>query len=79
MSSTLKYTGEDTEFKFFEDYFQEFKIRISVRKLDGEVFFNADDFAKAMGFENHKELIKSQEAQEALQMYIGKLMKGGVA
>lgn len=79
MSSTLKHTGEDNLYNYFEDYFQNIKIRIMVRKLDGEILFNADDVAVACGYKNHQEMIKSSEGQSLMKLYANQLTKGGIA
>lgn len=72
----MKYTGEDTEYKYFVDIFGDIEIRMQVCKSTNQLYFNQDDVAKALGFKDDQEMITS--SPELTDKYLDAMNNGMV-
>ena len=46
----MQKTGEDKNYIYFMDHFQDTPVQVIQDKKTGEIFFNADDVVRILGF-----------------------------
>jgi len=59
----MKQISENSTHINYIDYFKGNQVRMSKCKATGEVLFNSDDFAKALGFKDHNDMVSDPEIQ----------------
>ena len=56
----MQKTGEDKNYIYFMDHFQDTPVQVMQDKKTGEIFFNADDVVKILGLgDNIKEFLET--------------------
>jgi len=59
----MKQISENSTHINYLDYFQGKQVRISKSKATGEIFFNSDDVAKALGYKDHNDMMADPKVQ----------------
>lgn len=58
----MQKTGEDKNYVYFMDHFQDTPVQVIQDKKTGEIFFNADDVVRILGFgSSFKEFLGTDE------------------
>lgn len=57
----MYYINEDSNYKYYVDYFEGLEINMYVDKNTGELFLNRNDVAKVLGYNNFEEMMQNPE------------------
>lgn len=61
--------GEDQQYEYFSDQFENHSIRARKDKTTGEIFFDGDDMAKVFGYNSMAEFLGSDAGLDAINKW----------
>ena len=67
----MQKTGEDKNYVYFMDHFQDTPVQVMQDEKTGEIFFNADDIVKILGLgDNIKEFLGTDRGLDFINDFI---------
>ena len=55
----MRYTHEDNQYTYYVAEYQGKQIRMSQEKATGQVYFNSEDFARALGYDTVSDMLQA--------------------